>query len=223
MRVLSIIIGAVLFFSSCVTQQKVENYASKHPERMSKVATEYMDKNRTQAAAYCSFRFPINTTGTSVEVIIDTAAMTEIANELTAQMVAANDSTWKEILKSEYIKRDTVVAIISAMQKKADERVKIAIDKTLDQCYQVSKTVIRDTVEDLSKVMACEERYSLLSQERDHFLKDRDAQKSDKEKYEQKYKNWMGYAIGTWSLMLAVIAAFIIGYIGRKTRLPVSS
>lgn len=194
---------------SCVTQKKVERYADKHPERMSKISWDYMDKNKDQASAYCSNRFPLTSVGSSVEVIVDTAAMNELAAQAVLDALLVNDSAWYDMIDSSYVSREAVEKIISGIRLGYENRIDVAVRKAITQCERGRRVIIRDTVEDSRNIVACEMRYTKVTDDNTRLTQANENHIKENTYLKQSRNSWMTKCIITWVLLALSLAAYI--------------
>lgn len=204
----------MLLALSCVTQKQVERYADKHQERMSKISWDYMDKNKDQASAYCGNRFPLTSVGSSVEVIVDTAAMNELAAQAVSDALMRSDSAWFDMIDSSYVSREAVKNMVSVIRRGYEDRISEAVRRAIAQCER--RVIIRDTVEDSRKIVACETRYDNLIEENLSISKINEKLLKDNLELKKSRNSWMGKFIATWSLIALLLAIYIA--IKLKTR-----
>ena len=213
-----VVLLTMLLALSCVTQKQVERYADKHKERMSKISWDYMDKNKDQASAYCSNRFPLTSVGSSVEVIVDTAAMNELAAQAVSDALMRSDSAWFDFIDSSYayVSRELVQSIVHQMRREYEGRVDMAVRKAIAQCERGKRVIIRDTVEDSRRIVACEMRYTKINDENTRIAQVNDKLLKENADLKQSRNSWMTRCIATWSLIALLLAIYIA--IKIKTR-----
>lgn len=195
--------------SSCTTQKGVEKYAKKHPERISQIAWDYMDKTPSQSLAYCNAKYPSDKIGSSVTYVLDTAAMEDAIGGAVADAVDVNDSIWYQLIGSEYISRDTVLMITSSLKAEYERRTERAVRKAVAEASKFNRTIVHDTIVNTKEVEYWKYQHSVVSKEAESLKNEKADLKAKLDKAESGKKNWMWRGIGTWSLLILAAVVFI--------------
>lgn len=206
-----LITAAVLLtiVSSCTTQKGVEKYAKKHPERISQVAWDYMDKNPSQSLAYCNAKYPTDKTGSSVTYELDTLAMEDAIGAAVADAIDVNDSVWYQLIGSEYISRDTVIMITESLKREYEKRTDKAVRKAVADAAKFNRTIVHDTIVDTKEVEYWKYQHGVVAKEGMELKKENAELKTKLDKAESAKSNWKWRGIGTWVLLILGAVVFI--------------
>jgi len=194
---------------SCTTQKGVEKYAKKHPERVSKVAWDYMDKNPSQSLAYCVAKYPSDKTGSSIEYEVDTLAMEDAIGGAVADAIDVNDSIWYSLIGSEYISKDTVIMITNALKSEYEKRTAKAVREAVAKASKFNRTIIRDTVVDTKEVEYWKYQHNVVAKEALSLKAENATLKAELDKEKDAKQSWKWKGIGTWVLLVLGAVVFV--------------